>query len=351
MTVKRGQESPETSVEPEFKRSHPEEHVKEETTSTEELNPGEWLPNSVTTIEDKFQFASSTYHSKIPKNISSNQGERVVLGVDEAGRGPVLGPMVYGIAYALESYLDSLKKKYGFADSKTLKDDKRQELFRTIEDPEDPLNANVGWATTTMTAKDISSGMLQNILGKGAYNLNEQAHDTTIQLIKEVLAKGVNVTSIFVDTVGPPVTYQAKLKRIFPQLEVVVTKKADSIYPIVSTASVVAKVTRDLNLQYFNNHLQVLQGHRLGSGYPSDPNTSKWLNSHVDKVFGWHFGMVRFLWQTAKDSLEKHHAAAVIYEAECVNDSGYQDVSGFFGKETPKCVIDSRYYGSSEVDI
>lgn len=351
MTIKRAAESPESSVEPDPKRPRSTATEKGEEAPAEDSSLGEWLPNSVTSIDDKFRFASSTYHSQIPKNISSNPTERVVLGVDEAGRGPVMGPMVYGIAYALESYLDSLKKNYGFADSKTLKDDKRQELFRIIENPEDPLNANVGWATTTMTAKDISSGMLQNILGKGAYNLNEQAHDTTIQLIKEVLEKGVNLTSVFVDTVGPPVTYQAKLKKIFPNIDVVVTKKADSIYPIVSTASVVAKVTRDINLQYFNRHLKVLQGQRLGSGYPSDPNTSKWLNSNVDKVFGWHFGMVRFLWQTAKDSLEKHKAANVIYEAECVNDSGYQDVSGFFGKEKPKSVIDSRYYGSTEVDI
>ena len=63
-----------------------------------------------------------------------------------------------------------------------------------------------------MTARDISSGMLQSVNGKGAYNLNEQAHDTTINLIKQVLAKGVKISKIFVDTVGPPVTYQAKLK-------------------------------------------------------------------------------------------------------------------------------------------
>lgn len=288
-----------------------------------------WLPPSVIDIENTCEFASSTYHSAIPQQIKEMMDLPVILGVDEAGRGPVLGPMVYGISYSLESYLDSLKSKYGFADSKTLKDDKRQSLFKLIEDNKHELHRNVGWATRTMTARDILSGMLQSTVGAGSYNLNEQAHDATIQLIKEVLLKGVNLKKIYVDTVGPPISYQAKLKQHFPEIEITVAKKADSIYPIVSTASVVAKVTRDVNLHFFRD--TILNGQKVGSGYPSDPNTSKWLHANVDKVFGWPFGLVRFLWATAKDSLLKHGAAEVIYEDQCVKaDGGYKDVGSFF---------------------
>lgn len=325
-----------------------------------------WVPPSITSIDEPLSFDSSTYHSLIPREIEADMTAPVVLGVDEAGRGPVLGPMVYGIAYSLESFLKDLQTKYGFADSKTLKDDKRRQLFQMIENNAHELHQHVGWATTTMTAKDISSGMLQTVLGKGSYNLNEQAHDTTIELIKQVIAKGVNVTKVFVDTVGPPATYQAKLQKIFPTVAVTVAKKADSIYPIVSTASVVAKVTRDLNLLYYNTHFPLLKHHVLGSGYPSDPNTSKWLHANVDRVFGWCFGLVRFSWQTAKDSLEKNNAAPVVYEAQCIKeDSGYQDVGSFFlGSDspastsgtncgsnsfTPSLTIDSLFYGSTNV--
>lgn len=329
-------------AEPETKRPKLETH----NSSVNELGQTtlEWSPKSITSISDKFAFDSTTYHSPIPQIINANKDTPVVLGVDEAGRGPVLGPMVYGISYCLEDYQPHLKKEFGFADSKTLKDSARQDLFRLIDDPEHELYHNVGWATTTMTAKDISNGMLRLALGAGSYNLNEQAHDTTIQLIKDVVALGVNVKQIFVDTVGPPASYQAKLQKIFVDAQVTVTKKADSIYPIVSTASVVAKVTRDLNLQWFCENYDILDGQVLGSGYPSDPKTSKWLNSCVDPVFGWSAGLVRYSWQTAKDAMEKNGAVGVVYEAECVREKGYKDMAVLFGNNDSK---DGNFYGQA----
>lgn len=135
-----------------------------------------WFPPSVHTIDDPFIFVTSTYASEVPESILDNKSEPIVLGVDEAGRGPVLGPMVYGVAYALESFLSSLQREFGFADSKILSEPKREELFQQIEDSlahDNRLNKYVGWATTTITAKDISSGMLQSS-GKGAYNLNSR---------------------------------------------------------------------------------------------------------------------------------------------------------------------------------
>lgn len=237
--------------------------------------------------EDKLK--TFTYHSA-PKDPLND--EPVVMGIDEAGRGPVLGPMVYALAYAPKSHIPELNS-HGYNDSKVLKADVRLEMFKDVL--KSPKNEKAGWATTVMTAHDIGEGMLRPF---NPYNLNAQAHDTTMDLIQLVLDAGTSIAELYVDTVGPPDKYQAKLKQRFPQIEkIVVTKKADSIYPIVSLASICAKVTRDLSLedQLTDN---------CGSGYPSDPNTVKWLERNFDKVFGWG-DLVRYSWGTAQNMLQK----------------------------------------------
>ncbi|KTW26150.1 ribonuclease HII [Pneumocystis carinii B80] len=218
-----------------------------------------------------------------------------IAGIDEAGRGPVLGPMVYSIAYCKSPYEKNLKK-HGFFDSKTLTPERREELFEELYRNEE-LRNNVGWSIRIISAREISQGMLQS---NKSYNLNAQAHDTTIQLLDEVIKRGFNIKEIYVDTVGPSSSYQTKLQQLFPQIDVIVKEKADSIYPIVSIASICAKVTRDKALAMF-----AVNGESWGSGYPSDPKTCEWLRCSIDPIFGWPYEIVRYSWQTAKDLLEK----------------------------------------------
>jgi ribonuclease H2 subunit A len=215
------------------------------------------------------------YSSPIP--LDCKQNEPCILGVDEAGRGPVLGPMVYSVAFTPVSKKDQLKD-IGFDDSKVLTAVQREQLFDKIQ-----LEGEwIGWSVHALSPQDISESMLR----VNKYNLNAMAHDTTINLIKKVLEQGINIEQIYVDTVGPPDKYQIKLKEIFPGIQITVAKKADSIYPIVSAASICAKVIRDdilSNWEFVESRLSV--SNAFGSGYPSGNKVLK-RSKHSSMVKG-----------------------------------------------------------------
>lgn len=262
---------------------------------------------------------SYSHFSPIPQRIADDMSTEVVLGVDEAGRGPVLGPMVYALFYLpLSLHHSLLADTHHFNDSKVLTADFRTSLMRTLCTPSTDLHDAGGWATRSLSAQDISAHMLS----PSVYNLNVQAMDATIDLIKGVLERGVNVTEIYIDTIGRPEIYQKKLERIWPTIRITVAKKADSLYPVVSAASVCAKVTRDAALEVgygkYHDHEQTSNGTvsteaedqkstpvkvSWGSGYPSDPRTQSWLKQNMDPVFGWGTEC-RHSWGTAKELLE-----------------------------------------------
>lgn len=81
-------------------------------------------------------------------------------------------------------------------------------------------------------------------------------------------------TQVFVDPVGPHEVYEAKLRAIFPTLQFTVVPKADALFPVVSAASIVAKVTRDVMLEVWAfSEAEARAGlgadREFGSGYPS----------------------------------------------------------------------------------
>uniref|UniRef100_T1GKT4 Ribonuclease n=1 Tax=Megaselia scalaris TaxID=36166 RepID=T1GKT4_MEGSC len=202
---------------------------------------------------------SNIYFSDIPEICKT---EPCMLGVDEAGRGPVLGPMVYGIAFC------PLDKKQVLID-----------LGCAV--PNNSRNKN-----------EIRS----------KYSLNQISMDSAIGLVQKAIDAGANIAEIYVDTVGPPDKYQEKLKGIFPQCKVRVEKKADSTFPIVSAASICAKVTRDHFLKVWNFR-EGINVDKFGSGYPGDPVTKRFLVEHMDNVFGFP-RLVRFSWSTAENALK-----------------------------------------------
>ena len=280
---------------------------------------------------------SYSHYSDLPEVIANDKNIECVLGVDEAGRGPVLGPMVYALFYLpLDQHTSLLADTHHFDDSKVLTPAVRSDLMRKLCSAGSDLQQMCGWASRALSAQDISANMLK---AGGAYNLNAQAMDATAALIQGVLERGVRVAEVYVDTIGAPAAYQARLARLFPALRVTVAKKADSLFPCVSAASVCAKVTRDAALEACwraqsaavnaaGEDVPMADG-GWGSGYPSDARCVAWLRREMDPLFGWG-PECRFSWGTAKELLEVKNRVTKVEWPDGEDDDGAMKVTDFF---------------------
>lgn len=246
--------------------------------------------------------------------------------------------MVYALFYLpIELQQSLLAETHHFDDSKVLTPEVRTNLMRKLCTPDSDLHTSCGWATRLLSARDISAHMLSPT----QYNLNAQAMDATIALIKEVMAQGVNVKEIYIDTIGKPEVYQKKLERIWPTVRITVAKKADSLYPVVSAASVCAKVTRDAALDVCYEPYQGAAAKNQntendtnnviawGSGYPSDARTSTWLKQSMNPVFGWG-NECRFSWGTAKELLETKNADLIVDWPDASDEGNDMRMTDFF---------------------
>ncbi|KAJ5506274.1 Ribonuclease H2 subunit A [Penicillium expansum] len=295
-------------------------------------------PNAITP-----QAISPTSHDTI-------ESTPCVLGVDEAGRGPVLGPMVYGAFYLpLDLHHSLLTEKHSFDDSKVLTPAVRANLMRLLNTPGDTLFESCGYAVKVLSARDISSGMMRS--PTAVYNLNAQAMDATVEIIRGVVEdRGVDVREVYIDTIGNPATYQQKLERIFPSLKITVAKKADSLYPCVSAASVAAKVTRDVALEVM--YEAVLRAEQSLRPTPELGECVGWLRRNMDPVFGWG-NECRFSWGTAKEMLEMKGGARVDWPDE--EEEGAPRLDEFLlssapGKSTGKVGL-RDWYGHRKTEV
>ena len=83
------------------------------------------------TVEPSLDSESTkSYFSPVPPQLLEQNDSPVIMGIDEAGRGPVMGPMVYAVAYSTQRYQDeTVIPNYEFDDSKKLTDPIRRKLF------------------------------------------------------------------------------------------------------------------------------------------------------------------------------------------------------------------------------
>ena len=178
-------------------------------------------------------------------------------GVDEAGRGPVMGPLVVGAVYVDD---DTPLRELGVKDSKKLSPKRREELYDRI------IDAAEGYSIITLSAEEIDAKRARMSL-----NMVE------MEMFSEAVSR-MPVTRVYVDCPDPNEEKFGNMLSVrIDNTPVTARHKADDTYPVVSAASILAKVTRDRLIAEISEEF----GENIGSGYPSDPVTiafiEKWL--------------------------------------------------------------------------
>jgi ribonuclease HII len=207
----------------------------------------------------------------------------LTAGIDEAGRGPVIGPLVVaGVAAPTLGIF----KELGCKDSKLLTPARREALDRAIRrEGGVRVEVRVVDAETLdherrqgRSLNHIEALRFRDIARKlGAAHVIVDAADTNAtrfgRVVKVGLAKGVKVQS---------------------------EHKADVNHPVVGAASIVAKVARDAAIAQLARRLERRLNMPLGSGYSHDPNTQAFLAAWW-KAFGELPPSTRHTWATARD--------------------------------------------------
>lgn len=145
-----------------------------------------------------------------------------------------------------------------------------------------------------------------DMLSEHKISLNVISENSAFELVKRFLDKGYKIKNVYVDTVGMPEIYKKKFQQRFVGTDINfrVEKKADSLFKVVSAASIVAKVNRDRIVEEwkFKEGIEIPKDY--GSGYPGDAKTVEWLKNNCDRVFQLPT-IARFSWKTCETLAEK----------------------------------------------
>jgi len=184
----------------------------------------------------------------------------MICGVDEAGRGPVMGPLVIcGISIDK----DDLLRKLGVKDSKKLSRTQREDLSEKI------ARVTSGIEIVEITASEI------DIL-REEMTLNKLEVKVFASIIKKLAPQTAYVDAADVDEKR---FADDIIQEIGSPVEIISRHKADDTYPVVSAASILAKVRRDEQVRRIEEEI----GEPIGSGYTSDPNTIRFLESWIER--------------------------------------------------------------------
>ena len=182
-----------------------------------------------------------------------------ICGIDDAGRGPMLGPLVIaGIS------LDKKKLRkltaLGVKDSKKLSPKLRESLYKKIIDIVDD------YYVAKISPRSIDASVKKHCL-----------NGLEAKYMAKVVSK-LNPDISYVDSCDVnPTRFGKEISRLSDNHKIKSYHRADSRFVVVSAASILAKVTRDRAIA------RLRKEHNLGSGYPSDSVTVKFVTKYYKK--------------------------------------------------------------------
>lgn len=204
-----------------------------------------------------------------------------IVGVDDAGRGSIIGPLVIAGVLFNEEDLPKLKE-LGVKDSKVLSPRRREKLTEEIRKL--ALKYHVIKLEPAEIDKVVETKRKLHKLNR----LEAQTMAKVIEILKPDTAY-VDASDVVPDR------FKHHILECLPfDVQIVSEHKADAKYPIVSAASIIAKVERDKAIAKLTSKYG-----QMGSGYPADPQTleflEKWMKEHEE-----YPDFVRQSWKPAK---------------------------------------------------
>ena len=209
-----------------------------------------------------------------------------VLGIDEAGRGPVIGSMFIGGFVTDEKDLDRLED-LGVKDSKKLSDSRREKIRKDLGE----IGNSIVEEFTASSIDSMMEGMTINRIEiKGFARVIDQADpDKVVMDLPEPDAEE------FIDKIKKSMNSDST------DIEFTAEHGADDSFPVVSAASIVAKSARESHVE----ELHSKYGYDFASGYPHDKPTINFLERYLDQE-GELPSETRRSWSTAERLIDQH---------------------------------------------
>lgn len=213
----------------------------------------------------------------------------MVLGLDEAGRGPCIGSLFIVGVVCEEEKLSELKA-IGAKDSKLLPHKKRMLLAEKIKKIANKIEV------IQLTPQEID----QAVDGHDGLNLNWLEARKTAEILNKL-----KPDKAIIDCPSPNIRAYAdyiKKRLTHKSVELILEHKAEK-YEIVGAASIIAKVLREEEV----TKIEKVVGQSIGSGYPSNPICQKFLRENHEK----YPQLIRHSWESYKRIIKEKQQSSL----------------------------------------